>query len=757
MKKYIFIILILISLVGCSNDIGLEVGLLNENEFENSIVNESILDIINEDAVEESIYEVGLELEHELNHLRNESSPYLQQHATNPVDWYPYSPEAFEKARDENKLIFLSIGYSTCHWCHVMMRESFEDEEVATVLNEHYISIKVDREERPDIDFYFMNLYQQMNGSGGWPLNVIMTPDEKMFYGATYLPKNFIGEKPGLIETLTYLQDMWVNETDKILSSANNIEEFANSLNQIYSFSTFEKNLDVFVIEELKKMYDKDNGGFSISPKFPSTNYLEFILKYGSNSEVAMATNTLNKIIFGGITDQIGGGFHRYAIDSKWQIPHFEKMLYDQASLIDVLSLAYKLIPNEDYKNAIYETIYFVNNTLSDDSLYYSAIDAESEHEEGKYYIWTYEEIKNLLSKEEFELIEELYSIKEKGNYLDEVQREYIGQNILYRNTDILSLGNKHNYTEKEIQLIIDNAENKLLRYRENRVIPSIDKKILTDWNGMYIHSLFSAAEVLEDNEILNQAINSLRTLEIKMIKKDSENNILVYHNMLNGILGQEGFLDDYAYLLKVYLKAYDVTSDVGYLESANDVGKAIIDIFYSEDKKGFLYSNIENISKTNQKKYLDVGYASGYSIAVNYLNKLGKITANSDFGNYALYSAQSIAEVVNKSPFISLNTVEYILEEEKGSYEIVIVKGTDENEFNFYLDMIRKSNISNVTIILKTEENKAELELIVPFTKSYESLKGNTTIYICKDSVCRLPIFDLEILEKTLLELNNN
>ncbi len=686
----------------------------------------------------------------DFNHLIDESSPYLQQHADNPVNWYPYSEEALEKAVAEDKLIFLSIGYSTCHWCHVMARESFEDDEVATVLNDNFISIKVDREERPDLDNFYMNLYQYSGGNGGWPLNVILTPDNKMFYGATYLPKDSENGQIGLIDTLTYLNELWVDDRDKILSSADNLEQITEALNEISEDKTIDSNLDDSVLNGLRNTFDQINGGFSTSPKFPTTHYMDFIMTYGIVDDFEMVYQTLDSIINGGMNDQLEGGFHRYTIDHEWQIPHFEKMLYDQAGLIRSLSYAYELSEKETYKTAIYKTLDFLDSRLLGNDLYYAAMDAESEHEEGKFYIWSLEEIETLLNQDELELVTEFYSLSETGNYLDEVTRAYTGFNILYSNDDISTFAlNKGLDVENTVEML-DVIHQKMIPARNKRVLPHIDKKMLSDWNAMLIESLFIASDKLDDKSLLQEAKDKLNALELQLTVTTSE--FTLYHSLVDGKLAHEGFLDDYAYLLKTYLTAYEFTYESHYLVKADQLAKVIIEKFWSDEYQGFMYSNTKDSKQVSQKKYFDLAYPSGYSIVVQSLEKLGKITANPDYHIYASQSVESIAEFINSTPFISLNIVSYLTDRTKDSYEIVIVEGQD--DATLYLQAIEEAQIKNVTIIFKNDLNAEHLSTYAPYTENYSAIKGNTTVYICQNATCKLPISDINQLYDMLNSL---
>ena len=473
------------------------------------------------------------------NALINEKSPYLLQHAYNPVNWMPWSKEAFNKSIAENKPVFLSIGYSTCHWCHVMEKESFEDEDVAKILNDSFISIKVDREERPDIDHIYMKVCQLMTGSGGWPLSVFLTPGKKPFFAGTYFPKENKYGRIGFKELLNRIKDLWIDKQNEL---TNNAEEITSALTDNYSSNhNRESGKDIILssFKNLKRLYDVENGGFGSAPKFPSPHNLLFMLrywkKYREPAALEMVDQTLTKMRMGGIFDQIGFGFHRYSTDSKWLVPHFEKMLYDQAMLIMAYSEAYQATKKNLFRSSVDEIIeYLKTNLLSPEGGFYSAEDADSEGEEGKFYVWSLTEINNLLNADEAELFSKTYNITERGNFKDESTGIMNGSNIPHLTKPV------EDDNEKKL---LNSIRQKLISVRNKRVHPFKDDKILTDWNGLMIAALSTAANVFDNEKYLTLALKCKEFIFSKMITGNNE----LLHRYRNNESGINANLDDYS------------------------------------------------------------------------------------------------------------------------------------------------------------------------------------------------------------------
>ncbi|MFH1125034.1 MAG: thioredoxin domain-containing protein, partial [Pseudomonadota bacterium] len=426
------------------------------------------------------------------NRLIHEKSPYLLQHAHNPVNWLPWGHEAFEKAHRENKPIFLSIGYSTCHWCHVMEKESFEDPEVAGLLNETFVSIKVDREERPDLDHVYMTACQMLTGSGGWPLTIVMTPDKRPFFAATYIPKGSRFGRTGMMELIPRLRDTWRTRRDEVLASAESITQSLQGLEKESQGGDLDRSVLDRAYEELSKRFDKTYGGFSNAPKFPTPHNFFFMLRFwkrtGNSEALKMVEKTLQKIRWGGIYDQVGFGFHRYSTDREWLVPHFEKMLYDQAMLALAYLETYQAAGEGVYGDTAREIFeYVLRDMTSPEGAFYSAEDADSEGEEGKFYVWTREELRQILGEEEADLIAKVFHVEKSGNFREEATGENTGANILYLGRPISEIAADLGMPRPDLEKAMESARKKLFEARKKRVHPHKDDKVLTDWNGLMI------------------------------------------------------------------------------------------------------------------------------------------------------------------------------------------------------------------------------------------------------------------------------
>src|SRR6056297_1976585 len=504
------------------------------------------------------------------NHLKGEESPYLKQHMTNPVEWYPWGEKAFNKAKQNDLPIFLSIGYSTCHWCHVMEEESFTDQKVAEILNNNFLNIKVDREERPEIDKLYMEVCKVMTGSGGWPLTIFMTPDKKPFYAATYIPKNDKYGRRGLLSILPQIKKLWDSQREKLLSTAN---EVVNHLNKNESFDKVD--IDERAIEKaagiLDRIYDKKYGGFGNSPKFPMPHYLLFLLHYAKNSNndkyLNMVETTLQNMRAGGIYDQLGQGFHRYSTDQKWEVPHFEKMLYDQALLIYTYLETYRETNKNFYRDIVEEIIgYLKRDMLSETGGFYAAEDADSDGEEGKYYYWNLSELENILTKEEYDKFLSVFTIDNEKKIN-------------------LRLKNVKDYKS------ITNIKQKLLDEREKRTRPGRDNKILTDWNGLTVAALAKAGFVLNKEEYIKLAEKTLSFIDKKM-KSDKGK---LAHSYCNGKVTEYSNLDDYSFYLWGLIELYQATLKEIYINKAVEIAEEMIKLFWDEKGGGFYYTTKEN------------------------------------------------------------------------------------------------------------------------------------------------------------------
>lgn len=692
-----------------------------------------------------------LELSHQLirfvnknmksNKLINEQSPYLLQHAHNPVDWFPWGQEAFQESIEENKPIFLSIGYSTCHWCHVMEKESFEDFEVANILNEYFISIKVDREERPDVDSIYMTTCQMMTGRGGWPLSIFLTPDKKPFFAGTYFPKDNRYGRMGFKELLLKIADVWKNNSQEIIQSAN---EITSSLKNIYDKSSVSK-IDTSILHKAFKSFEKnfDNqfGGFGTAPKFPSPHNLTFLLRYSFlfESDVAqqMAIKTLQAMRNGGIYDHIGFGFHRYSTDQKWLVPHFEKMLYDQASLIIAYSELYQVTKNDLYKKTVYQIIEYLTHKMQNDlGGFYSAEDADSEGVEGKFYVWSYDEIKGLLSNQQFLIAEKFFSILKGGNYFDEISHRNTGKNILHVREAIENISSYFGLTPSVIENQIEIIRPILFEAREKRIHPFKDDKVLTDWNGLMIAALSIAGRILNDEKIISMAKTTSNFILSTMLNEKKE----LLHRYRNGSKSIPATLDDYSFLIWGLIELYQSTFDFDLVNKINSLTEKTIELFYDQDSGGFYFSqaNAKDLIIRTKDNY-DGAIPSGNSVMIYNLIKLNSILFENKFGNVIEKSLQYFSNQLINSPSSSTFLLSSFMNYNYSNELVIIFK--DYSELND-----AKKNLSNYYLPFLTI-NAFQSDQIPETFSSYKLINDKITFYYCVNFNCNLPTNDFEKL----------
>ena len=676
-----------------------------------------------------------MQQENKSNRLINEKSPYLIQHAYNPINWYPWGEEAFEDAKKEDKPIFLSIGYSTCHWCHVMAHESFEDENVAAILNKFFISIKLDREERPDVDSVYMTVCQALTGSGGWPLTIIMTTDQKPFFAGTYFPKTSRYGMPGLIEILESVATQWKNSKEKLINSSDNI------LKELGKFFVSESNDTKLSEKNLKngynqllKSFDIKYGGFSPAPKFPTPHKLMFLLRYykmyDETNALEMVETTLGSMYRGGLFDHIGYGFSRYSTDDKYLVPHFEKMLYDNALLVIAYLEAYEITKNPLYKDISIKSLEYVFRELtSNEGGFYCAQDADSEGEEGKYYVFTPDEIKIILGEEDGDYFNEYYDITDEGNF---------------EGKSIPNLIKNSNYNKKDEK--IDVLAQNILDYRNERYSLHKDDKILTSWNGLMIAALSKAYKVLEDEKYLEYAKKAIDFIYNNLV--DSKGRLFARYREKEA--KYKAILDDYAFLTYGLIELYESSYEILYLKKAIDLTEAMIDLFFDEKNAGFfLYGKDSEKLIARPKELFDGAIPSGNSVAAYNLIRLARITGKSLFEEISKdvldYIAGSIiSEEINHSFFLIASS--FALNKTKEL--ICVIK--DESEKEKIKDTLSDMQAFNLTVIIKNEENSSELEELIPYTKDYTLKDNKATYYLCEGNSCFPPTNNLnEILAK--------
>jgi len=689
------------------------------------------------------------------NRLIFEKSPYLLQHADNPVDWYPWGPEVFEKARKENKPVFLSIGYSTCHWCHVMARESFEDSEVARLMNEVFVSIKVDREERPDIDNVYMMVCQMITGSGGWPLTIIMTPDQKPFFAATYIPKERRFGRMGMLELIPRIKELWTTRRDEVLSSANEITTALQQVSQDAPGEELDETTLDLAYEQLAKRFDEQHGGFGGAPKFPTPHNFLFLLRYWkrTNTERAlqMVEKTLREMRSGGIYDHIGFGFHRYSTDSHWFVPHFEKMLYDQATLAIVYTEAYQATGKEEYAQTAREIFtYVLRDMTAPEGGFYAAEDAESQGEEGKFYLWTEEEIRQVLGSEEAALIVKIFNIEEGGNFIEQVTGRRTARNILHLTKSVKELASELKMSEYDLQKRLQAMRQKLFTYREKRIHPHKDNKILTDWNSLMIVALAKGARVFDEPRYAQAARGAVDFILKNMCTSDGE----LLHRYRDEQAALPAQVDDYAFLIWGMLELYETTFKVRYLQIGLDLNRDLIKHFWDVDNGGF-YSTADDGEKllVRQKEIYDGAIPSGNSVEMLNLLRLGRITANSHLEEKAAKIGRAFSRSVKQSPSAYTQLMVAADFGVGPSYEVVIAGKSQAKDTKEMLKAIRRQFIPNKVVILRsTEQESPDIDHLAEFTKHHLSIEGKTTAYVCLNYNCRLPTTDVN----KMLELLN-
>ncbi len=674
------------------------------------------------------------------NRLINESSPYLLQHAHNPVDWFPWGEEAFEKAAREDKPVLVSIGYAACHWCHVMEKESFEDEQTAALMNERFVNIKIDREERPDLDHIYMEAVQAISGSGGWPLNVFLTPGKKPFYGGTYFPPAPAHNRPSWKDVLKGISDMFREKKDEIDRQAESLTDHIIASN---SFGVDATAADQPITEqELAEMFtnlirtaDTLNGGFGRAPKFPQTFSLRYLLHYyhftGNLKALDQVRLSADRMIDGGINDQLGGGFARYATDEQWLVPHFEKMLYDNALLVILLGELYQVTGNNRYAAAINTTLDFVEREMfSAEGLFFSALDADSEGEEGKYYVWSKQEVDNLLGPDAA-VFSEFYNISERGNWEQ--------TNILHVTRDIGSFAATHGLEPGELQVQLEGSTRKLLAARSKRVPPLTDDKMLVGWNAL-LNTACSKAYMATGNEKYRSL--AIRNMEVLLEKFTRSPEGELWHTYKNGVARYPAFLDDYAQVIQALLHLQEITGERAYLEKVKTLVKWCIDHFSQPETGYFYFTNDQQEDVIVRKIELyDGAVPSGNSLMAWNLYYSGVVFDNSEWRKRAVKMCSGMKEVVKKYPGSFGVWAMLMLAISKGVPEIVVTGGGKHALLQELLAIFIPYRI------LQSSPDEA---------KGFPLLEGKSflespTIYLCKDYSCQTPVNQVAALRELL------
>jgi uncharacterized protein len=688
------------------------------------------------------------------NRLIEEKSPYLLQHAENPVDWYAWSDEAFERAKNENKPVFLSVGYATCHWCHVMAHESFENEEVARLLNETFINIKVDREERPDIDNTYMTVCQLLTGQGGWPLTIVMTPDKKPFFAATYIPKVTRFNRLGMKELIPKISKAWKEERNKVLHSANRITSgFKETLN-LKKGDTPGQKIIKQTRDILGQRFDPVHGGFNSKPKFPSPHNLLFLLQFGNsysdNKAAEMAHLTLDKMRLGGMFDHIGFGFHRYSTDSEWLLPHFEKMLYDQALLMLAYTEAARNSGDSFYRDTVYQIADYVFECLTSDlDGFFSAEDADSEGEEGKFYIWTTDEIQSVLSEEDFQLFFSLYNLEDEGNFKDESTGQKNGTNIPHLKKRFSDLASDLQMEENHLVQRVDSIRKKLKTHRDSRIRPLLDDKVLTDWNGLMIAALSRAGFYFSDPRLIEPAENAWKFISRHMISTDGK----LYHRFREGDTAIQGMADDYAFLIWGLLELYQATSEPGYLKHALSLNETFLEQFRDKESGGFYFTPDENEELLGrQKEIYDGAIPSSNSVAAMNLIRLGRLTGETELEDKAEEIFQSFSSFIEESPASATHAIHAFMTAVQPAAELVVCGRSDEPEVNNMIQTFLLTIEKPFVFHQKNETNNDELSALVPWLADFP-VSDTPTAYLCHQFKCEKPVHSAGELKKLILD----
>ncbi|MDQ6973555.1 MAG: thioredoxin domain-containing protein [Mariprofundaceae bacterium] len=663
------------------------------------------------------------------NALIHEASPYLQQHAHNPVNWYPWGEEAFAKAKRENKPIFLSIGYATCHWCHVMEHESFEDEDVAALMNQTFVSIKVDREERPDIDQVYMQVAQMMNGLGGWPLNILMTPDKKPFYAGTYIPKNSRGGRIGMMILVPKVHELWGNHREKLEESASQISKTLKNQGNMTAVEGELKGQTWIkeAMASLNQSFDEQYAGFGGARKFPSPHKLLFLLREATrtNDRVSMhrVEATLDAMRAGGIFDQIGFGFHRYSTDAAWLLPHFEKMLYDQAMLMLAYTEAYQATGHERHAKVVREIADYVLRDMTDSTGgFYSAEDADSEGVEGKFYVWSAVNLERVLGKVDADIAKQAFQMSDVGNFHDEATGQLTGENIPH-----LSVWN-----DKTLSPQLEGIRQRLLDARSTRVRPFLDDKILTDWNGLMIAALAKAGHVLHESNYVKAAQKSADFLLHTMQTKHG-----LWHRYRHGDAAIMGQLDDYAFLTWGLIELYEASFEVAYLQSAIALNQTMLTAFQGESGGLFFTSHDAEALLVRPMDAWDGALPSGNAVAAHNLIRLSRMLGDIHLEDAAEKIFHHFSPLLKQAPVGLTHMLSAWSMAEQESIEIVLAGDRHSQEGQAFLAAVNSLYLPNAVVIWRDKTSMA----LIPLIQHQSPVNGKITAYVCRNFQCNQPV----------------
>lgn len=682
------------------------------------------------------------------NRLVHETSPYLKQHAHNPVDWYPWGPEALSLARQFDRPIFLSIGYSACHWCHVMEHESFENEEIARILNEHFVSIKVDREERPDLDQIYMTVVQILTQQGGWPMSVFLTPELKPFYGGTYFPPDDRYGRPGFKRLLLTLIEVWRTRRDDVNAQSSQLTEQLQLVSEIRSEpGDLDANLLRKIVPQLRRVFDSTYGGFGSAPKFPHAMELRLLLRigqrFGDEEAVNMARLTLDRMAMGGMYDQLGGGFHRYSTDARWLVPHFEKMLYDNALLTVAYLEGYQATGNTFYREVVEETLaYVLREMTSPEGPFYSTQDADSEGEEGKFFVWSAVEVEAVLGKELAEVFAYVYDVSAEGNWEE--------KNILHRSKKDAQDAQLLHLPDAELRRLLDEGKRKLFAAREQRIKPGRDEKVLTSWNGLMIAALAQAAQVLDQPRYAEAAVRAADFILTRMRAPDGR---LLRTYSAGSPAKLNAYLEDYAFFIEALVSLFEATFTPRWLEAALDLTEVMIDQFWDPEEAGFFSTGRNHEALIARlKDPHDSSIPSGNSMAVTALLRLAKLTGRLDLQEKAEATLRAMRGLMESAPTAAgqmLIALDFYLGPVQ---EFAVVGDLANTETQRVLRAIRSGFRPNKVVALKAATPDGQgLDELLPLLKGKTAAETVTT-YICENFACQAPLDGVEAVENALM-----
>ncbi|MBA3946234.1 MAG: thioredoxin domain-containing protein [Herpetosiphonaceae bacterium] len=677
------------------------------------------------------------------NHLINETSPYLLQHAHNPVDWYPWGEEALARAHTEDKPILLSIGYSACHWCHVMEHESFEDPRVAEIMNAHFVNIKVDREERPDLDAIYMQAVQAMTGQGGWPMTTFLTPQGQPFYGGTYYPPEPRHGLPGFTQLLKHINNLWQTRRDEVVETAG---QMAQTLQASLQIAGDAQPLDPSILDQayavLPERYDRRYGGWGNAPKFPQPQTIEFVLRHylrtGDKDGLAMAVHTLDTMARGGMYDQLGGGFHRYSVDERWLVPHFEKMLYDNAQLARVYLHAYQITGNAFYRRIVEETLdYVIREMTAPEGGFYATQDADSEGEEGKFFVWTADEVRSVLGLDALRWMQ-LYDVSTRGNWE--------GKTILNLPRPLEEVARVLGTRPAQLEELAARGRAKLFAVREQRVHPGRDDKVLVAWNGLMLAAMAEVGRVLGRDDYIRAAKHNAEFV-LGTLLHDGQ----LWHVYKDGQAKIDGFAEDYALYADGLLALYHATFEMRYLDQAQQFAGYLVEHFWDKDGGGFFQtSDVAETLIARPKDLFDEAVPSANGMAAQVLQRLSVLFDTADDSRRAQAIIELVAPALTKYPTAlgsMLNALDTILQV---SQEVVIIGHFEQEDTRALLAVLNRHYLPH-TVVALAEPNDAALQARIPLLAERPQRHGKATAYACQNYACQQPTTQPEELEQQI------